>query len=126
MKKYYLLITALFIGIQTYAVNDDPPHAGKNEARKIATAVGACTLPDGSMGKMTVVERETSYSTSSSSTQNSGSHSTTGSASFSAGTSGVNGSMSGSHTYNSGSSSRTGGSESTTREKQECRPLPRW
>ncbi len=121
MKKIILILAIALFPMMCMAQSQN-----RKSAHKIAESLGACTLPDGSMGKMVTVERETTQSYSSSSTTNSGSHSTTGSASFEAGLTGAKGAVSGSHTYNSGSSSQTGSNTSTTRTKEECRPIPRW
>ena len=126
MKKIILIVMTLFIGTQSYATSENPPRAGKKEARKIAESIGACTLPDGSMGKMTVVERETSYTNSNNRTSNSGSHSTSVSGTASLSLTGPQASSTASRSYNSGSNSRTQGYESTTKKKEECRPIPRW
>lgn len=119
MKKIILIIAVALFPMMCMAQSQN-----QKSARKIATALGACTLPDGSMGKMTVVERESSQSQSTSNTNNSG-YNTSASASFEAGLTGVKGSAGASHSYNSGSSSQTGNT-TTTRTKEECRPIPKW
>lgn len=119
MKKLALICMIALLPMLCMAQNQN-----RQSARKIATELGACTLPDGSMGKMTVVERETTQ-TQSTSTSNSSSYNTSASASFEAGLTNVKGSTGASHGYNSGSSSQNGNT-TTTKTKEECRPIPKW
>lgn len=125
MKKIIICAIALLTCMPIYAQNN------KQYARKIAEANGACTLPDGSMGKMTVTERTVTKSSSSSNNYQSSSTSSSGSsvnASSSLGTSTYIQSGIGNTNTNSKSSSKSNSSTNgnVITEKTECRPIPKW
>ena len=124
MKKIFLLGVLAFTSICVFANNATEIQDNRKSARKIATALGACTLPDGSMGKMTVVEKEyTTTNSTQNSYSNSGSVNSSINSSIGITNASVGASAGASSGYNSTQQSR---GENSYKVKEECRQIQTW